>query len=218
MQLPFSEAQFLDVFGTYNSSFWPVVVVLWLASAALVVGWVARVGAVDRWIVALLAIHWLWAGLAYHVLCFTAINPAAYVFGGLFILQAGLLAWFGLLRSRLRFSLSTGAWSALGGGLIAYSLVYPLLMLAVGFHYPRMATFGVPCPTTLLTAGFLLATAPPAPRPLMVVPLLWSIIGGSAALLLGVYSDWALVVCAVLLGVAVAIRRAAPAAPAQAAR
>ena len=49
-----------------------------------------------------------------------------------------------------------------------------------------------PCPVTLFTFGlFLLATAP-IPRGLLAIPLIWSLIGGSAAFLLGVPQDWQL--------------------------
>ncbi|HEU4877919.1 MAG TPA: hypothetical protein VFT21_00610 [Gemmatimonadaceae bacterium] len=32
MQLPFSESDFLDVFGAYNTAQWPAVLALWIAS------------------------------------------------------------------------------------------------------------------------------------------------------------------------------------------
>jgi hypothetical protein len=70
--------------------------------------------------------------------------------------------------------------------LLVLALAYSGLALATGHAWPRTPTFGVPCPTTLVTAGFLLAAVPPVPRWLAVIPVLWSIIGGSAALLLGV--------------------------------
>jgi hypothetical protein len=82
---------------------------------------------------------------------------------------------------------------------VLYSLAYPFVTLAVGFRYPRMATFGVPCPTALLTAGLLLATSPPAPRIVLLIPLLWCIIGGSAAFLLHVHTDWPLLAGGLLL-------------------
>ena len=55
-----------------------------------------------------------------------------------------------------------------------------------------MPTFGVPCPTVLLTAGFLLAATPSAARVALVVPVVWSFLGGSAAFLLGIWADLAL--------------------------
>jgi hypothetical protein len=57
----------------------------------------------------------------------------------------------------------------------------------------------VPCPVTLFTTGVLLA-AVDVPRALLVVPILWSLIGGSAALLLGMTADLLLFAAAAALG------------------
>jgi hypothetical protein len=65
--------------------------------------------------------------------------------------------------------------------------------------WPGVPTFGVPCPTTLFTAGCLLAAVRPAPRRLIVIPVLWSLLGGSAALLLGVTLDLILFAAAAAL-------------------
>jgi len=61
-----------------------------------------------------------------------------------------------------------------------------------------MATFGVPCPTTLLTLGLLLI-AEPSSWALAAIPIAWALVGGSAALLLGVKADLMLFVAAALL-------------------
>jgi Family of unknown function (DUF6064) len=51
--------------------------------------------------------------------------------------------------------------------------------------------FGVtPCPVTIFTFGMLLATVPPISPWLLVIPFVWSLIGGSAAILLHVPQDW----------------------------
>jgi hypothetical protein len=71
--------------------------------------------------------------------------------------------------------------------------------------------FGVtPCPITLFTFGVLLLAQSPLPRRLLVIPLLWALIGGSAAWLLGVAQDWPLLISGVL--VAPWLWRQAPAA------
>jgi uncharacterized membrane protein YjjB (DUF3815 family) len=52
--------------------------------------------------------------------------------------------------------------------------------------------FGVaPCPTTIFTLGMLLLSN--ASWRLFAIPLVWSIIGGSAAVLLGVPQDYGLI-------------------------
>jgi hypothetical protein len=62
-----------------------------------------------------------------------------------------------------------------------------------------MPIFGVPCPTTILTIGFFLSAKDPLPRMLTVIPILWAFIGGSAAFLLGVHADLALLVSGIIL-------------------
>jgi hypothetical protein len=60
----------------------------------------------------------------------------------------------------------------------------------------------------LLTVGLLLTGSPPAPRTVAIVPLLWAIIGGSAAVLLGVRPDWALLAAAALLAARMMVHHA----------
>ena len=61
-----------------------------------------------------------------------------------------------------------------------------------------MPLFAVPCPTTLVTAGLLL-TAAGVPRWVNIVPILWAVVGSSAAFALGIRADLALVVAGALL-------------------
>ena len=59
--------------------------------------------------------------------------------------------------------------------------------------------FGVaPCPTTIFTFGILLWATKSVPAYLLVIPLLWSIVGMSAAVNLRVPQDYGLVVAGVL--------------------
>jgi hypothetical protein len=46
----------------------------------------------------------------------------------------------------------------------------------------------------LLTAGLLMSVAPRPPWSLVAIPILWTIVGGSAAFLLGVWADLGLIV------------------------
>jgi hypothetical protein len=59
-------------------------------------------------------------------------------------------------------------------------------------------TFGVPCPTTIFTVGLLMLATPRLWR-LSIIPVIWSVIGGSAAFLLGVSADYALPVAGIAL-------------------
>ena len=198
MQLPFSEAQFLDNFAAFNTALWPVLVVLWVASLVLTVqllGGRPRSAAIGILLIA----HWLWAAGAYHAVFFSRINPAAWLFAALFAAQAIALLWYAT-RGGLTF-VWRRSWRHAGAAVfIAYALAYPALVQLTGHQSPRAPLFGVPCPTALLTAGLLLATEPPAPRWILVIPVAWSLLAGTAALLLGVTPDLMLFAAAVALG------------------
>ena len=198
MQLPFTVAQFYGVFRDYNTALWPAqVALLALALAALVlVVW--RRPASGRVVSAILAFLWAWLALAYHVAFFAAINPLADAVAALSLLGATAFAWQGVGHGRLRFRLAADARTALGVALIAYALlVYPAWSVLAGHRYPALPTFGLPCPTTIYTIGLLAFAQRPQPRGPLVVPVLWSFIGGQAALLLDVPQDLGLFVAGV---------------------
>ncbi len=197
--LPFSADEFFAVFRAYNQAIWPAPIVAYMLGIAAL-AFLARPGpGRDRLTWSVLALMWLWTGVAYHGLFFAPLNPAARVFAVAFVGQ-GLLFVLAGWTGRLRFGWPGGIRGAAGAVLIAYALVlYPLIGSLTGHAYPSAPVFGVtPCPVTLFTFGCLLLTTSPVPAWLLVVPLLWSLIGGSAAFLLGVPQDWVLLASGVL--------------------
>lgn len=197
MQLPFSEREFLDVFVAYNTALWPAAVALWIVSLVVLL-LVLRGQRIDRVVSLLLAVHWAWAGIAYHFAYFASINPAALLFGGIFLFEALLLGWAGLKREPIRYVYKRTARHMIGVVLAVYALAYPLLAMTLVQPYPYTPTFGVPCPTTLFTVGLFFMSTPALWR-LVAIPLLWTVIGGSAAVLLGVVTDFALLGAGVLV-------------------
>jgi MFS family permease len=104
------------------------------------------------------------------------------------------------LAGRLQFGHPGGKASWLGWALAGYAVIYPLAGLAAGHIYPRLPMFGItPCPVTLFTCGLLLLTTAPPPRGLLPIPFIWSVIGGSAAILLGMAPDWPLWIAAAVI-------------------
>ena len=192
--LPFTREQFLAVFVTYNETVWPAQVLAYLL-ALLMVGfilWPSKQR--SRVVAAGLAATWLWTGVAYHGMHFSAISNGAWGFAALFVVQGLMFVEAGVLRARLSFGSSRGWTSWLGWLLVAYSSIgYPLLGQLLGHGYPAMPMFGItPCPVTLFTFGLFLLTTKPIPRRLLVIPVVWSLIGGSAAFKLGITQDWPL--------------------------
>lgn len=196
--MPFTPAQFFDVFRQYNEAVWPAPLLL-LAGAVAAVGLAFQAGPrAARVLSALLAVLWLWMGAVYHIGFFSAINPAAPIFGALFIAQAGLFVWLGVRSTRLAFTVRSDTRGIAGAVLIVYALVvYPVLGHLLGHRYPAAPTFGLPCPTTIFTFGVLLWARAPVPRVLVVVPMLWAALGAVAAMQLGVPEDFGLLVAGV---------------------
>lgn len=192
--LPFSQDAFFALFEQYNRAIWPaqiVAYVLALAALALVARPVAGAG---RVVGTILALAWAWNGAVYHVMYFATINFWADILGGVFIIEALLLLWTGAVRGRLAFRIGNDAKSWIGVALAVFALaVYPLLGWLFGHAWPRAPMFGVtPCPMTIFTMGMLLLIAGRAPLHLAVIPVLWSLIGGTAVWFLGVTEDLAL--------------------------
>ena len=197
--LPFTEQQFFEVFAAYNTAVWPLQVFAY-AGAALCLWAVARPSSrMDRMASLILGLMWIATGAGYHFTWFAEINPAAALFGLAFVMQGVAflsLGWRGSIA--YGFRASPAAFTGLG--YIAYSLLlYPLIAIGTGHAYPRLPMFGVtPCPLTLFSFGMLLVARPKPSLAVWVIPALWSLIGGSAAFLLGVTSDWPLLFGGVL--------------------
>lgn len=199
MQLPFTHDQFLDLFGDYNRALWPAVVVLWVVTLVALFQLYRQRPNASRHLAGLLGFHWAWSGLVYHLVFFRRINPAAVVFGIAFLVQAALVVWWGIARADLTFGGAPLGWRRLGIGLILYAMAYPVLGLLFGLQSPRLPTFGIPCPTTILTAGLLLLTPGGRVRLGGVIPVLWAGVGGSAAFVLGIRADLALPIAGAFL-------------------
>lgn len=197
--LPFTREQFLAVFVAYNEAVWPAQVLAYLLGLLMVI-FITRPSAQRSRAVAVgLALMWLWTGVAYHGMHFSTISNGAWGFAVSFVVQGLMFVEAGVLRGSLAFAPNKGWTGWLGWALVAYSSIgYPLLGQLLGHGYPAMPMFGItPCPVTLFTFGLFLLTIEPIPRRLLVIPVIWSLIGGSAAFKLGIAQDWPLFVSGV---------------------
>lgn len=190
MNPPFTQEQFFEVFRRYNEAVMPLQIALILLALSAFGAMVVRRRESDRVISAILAGLWAWMGIVYHLIYFREVNPAATLFGLMFLGGAAIFAWAGVVRGRLVYDCESRVRRITGHALIAYALVgYPFLSEALGHEYPAMPTFGLPCPTTIFTIGMLAFLSAPFPRYVFAVPIAWALIGGQAALLLGVRED-----------------------------
>ena len=195
--LPFTRQQFFEVFAAYNAATFPAAILAYpLAVLALVAAWRGRAGS-GRTVGLVLALMWGWVGIVYQGIYFSQINPAARIFAAAFALQALLFAGHAIMGRGLEFGPRSRLRAVAGASMIVYAmLIYPLIGLAVGERYPAMPLFGVaPCPLLIFNFG-LMVWASRARWWLWIVPILWSVVGGSAFIALSIPQDWALPVSA----------------------
>jgi hypothetical protein len=209
--LPFTTAEFFDVFEVYNNTIWPVQIVAYGLGALTVTSLFWPGVTADRITAAVLALMWVWTGIAYHWLQFSSVNPAAWGFGAAFVLQGAIFVIAGTMQSRmrLRFGPTSNLSGFTGLAFILYAaVIYPLLGISQGHSYPRAPLFGVtPCPVTIFTFGWMLLLKAAIQWWVIAIPVLWSLIGGTAAFLLDVPQDWLLLVGGVVTTLLLATSR-----------
>ena len=205
-KIPFTTEQFLRVFEKYNQAIYPFQFALILVAIISVFLAASRKPFANKLISYLLGFLWLWMGIVYHLIFFTAISPPAYLFGTLFIIQGLLFLYEGVVRNRLSFRASQNFYGIFGTIFIAYALViYPLIGYALGRTFTASPTFGAPCPTAIFTFGLLIWTDKRFPLSLLIIPVLWSLVGTSAALSFGIKEDFGLLVAG-MIGTTIIIR------------
>ena len=199
MNLPFTTEQFLQVFTNYNQTIWPLQI-LFILLAVICVILIFRNSVYTNVIVpAILAFFWLWMGVIYHIIYFSKINSAAYLFGGIFVLEAVLIIYFSIVRKKIELGYNRDLFSYSGITLIIFAIaIYPLIGFFFGHIFPASPTFGLPCPTTIFTFGILLFNKGKLPVGLIIIPVIWSLIGFTAALKLGIYEDTGLMIAGML--------------------
>ena len=199
MNPPFSVQDFFSVLTAYNHGIWPMQIVLNALAVGVLVLIYSKIKNSSRLITWVLAFFWAWMGIMYHFLYFTAINKAAWIFGGLFVLQAVIFIWQGVAKSNLSFSPLSGWRAIIGWILVSYGLViYPIIGFLTGHSYMDSPTFGLPCPTTIFTFGVFYLALLWFPKHTLIIPVIWSVIGGSAAIFLGVPQDYGLIAAGIL--------------------
>jgi hypothetical protein len=199
MKTHFTAEQFFEVLKNYNVAAFPMQFILYMLSVIAIYLVIKPIPQSDKIINSILAFFWFWMGIVFHLTYFTTINKAAYLFGGLFILQGLLFLYLGVFQDKIRYQFHHDKYGVTGISLALFSLIgYPLAGYFLGHTYPASPTFGLPCPTTIFTFGLLLQTDRKIPVLITAIPLLWSIIGFTAAFRFGMIEDTGLLVSGLL--------------------
>ena len=211
MRPPYSADQFLDVFRRYNEAVFPVQAVLLLIALLAIGGALRGTHRGARAAMSLLAVLWIWMGVAYHLAFFATLSSLGYVFAALFTLQGILLLRYATASSPPSFGARLDARGAAAAALVLYALLgYPLVAAVSGHSFPALPTFGVPCPTTIFTLGMLLWSTAPISRHLLVVPSAWAVLGITAIPAFGMWEDVGLLLAGTLTLVFLFRRTATP--------
>ena len=180
--LLFSPRVYRRMFELHNDAVWPLQVPILLLGAAILAGVVRPRAWSDRVVSAGLAAAWIWVAWSFLWNRYAAINWAAAYAAPAFVLEALLVAWFGMVRGRLRFAARRSVPSVVGLALFLYALVlHPLVPKLSGRPFQSAELFGIaPDPTAIATLGLVsMASTGSAAWLLLAVPLAWCAASGA---------------------------------------
>jgi hypothetical protein len=80
-------------------------------------------------------------------------------------------------------------------------IIYPVVGYLIEPNLSRTISIGLPCPTLILTFGFLLLCDKKFSKYLLIVPSLWAVIGIIGVIKLGVYQDSMMLIAAIIADV-----------------
>ncbi len=197
MKIPFTTAQFFEVIEKYNIAVFPVQFVFILLGIISLILLHSKRKTENSFTGGFLGILWIWTGIVYHLLYFTAINKAAYVFGGLFIVQGLFFLAETFFRKKLDFEFKGKLMDLIAYFFILFGLIiYSVLIYFLEGSVELTITLGLPCPTTIFTFGLLMLSRINLSKYLLIIPALWTVVGTSAAINFGVYPDYIMALAA----------------------
>ena len=137
MRLPFTPEEFMQIFRDYNTAVFPMQIIFYLLAITVLYYLVRKNQQSDKAISIILSFFWLWMGIVYHIIYFTTINKAAYIFGTGFIIQGLIFLWIGIYQKTLNFSFQKNFRGIIGLVLIVFALlIYPFTGYLAGHIYP----------------------------------------------------------------------------------
>lgn len=201
MKIPFTTEQFFNVFEKYNSTVFPFQWIIMLLGIFALLLVHSKNSLKNKVIGCFLGSLWVWMGIVYHIMFFTAINKLAFVFGGFFILQGLLILLSTFLKNELVFGISTQPKNYWSYFIILFGLIlYPIISYLVQGSFNRTIGLGLPCPSTIFTFGIFMLAGDRLPKYLLIIPSIWSMVGLSAAIQFGVYQDIMMPITAIIAG------------------
>lgn len=199
MKTPFTTEQFFEVFKNYNSGIFPMQIFLFFLGLLLLFLVASKIKRKNNYIGVILGLLWIWTGLIYHIIYFTEINKVALVFGSVFILEGILIFIESFRKNGFEFTFTKGTNGYTGYFLMFFGLIlYPMIGYLTEGTSETVISLGLPCPSTIFTFGLFVLSSSSLKKYLLIIPVLWSLIGLSAAINFGVYQDFMLIISAIV--------------------
>jgi len=211
--LLFSPRTYYRLFELYNLAVWPAQL-LALALGLAILFLLARPSPKSgKFICAILALAWIVVAWAYFFQRYASINWIAPYYAAAFLIEAALLAWIGVIRGGLGFSVAGHAGRKIGLCLYLFALmIYPLAAPLLGRPIAQAEIFGLmPDPTAIATLGLLLVATGRRIISLLIIPLAWCIVSAATLWTMNSPEAWIMIAAAVVgVGALIWITAAAP--------
>ena len=188
---PFTLQEFFNMIASYNTAYWPLPLVTYaLGILAAILAWLKSDYA-SKTAASILALFWLWTGIVFYGFWMSQLSRSSFVFSVLFVIQAVLLVWAGVMQRNLSFNARADIYGLIGGLAILYGMAgYPVIEFFLNRGYPQTLILGMaPCPTTVFTLGMLMWSDSPTPRRVLVIPVSYAIVGGAMVAAQGIVED-----------------------------
>lgn len=174
----FSATTYFRQFELYNHAIWPLHLLAVAFSFVIIYALWKKPRRAARLVAALLVVSWLWVAWAFLYQRFNQIHIVANWYALGFVLQAGLLAWYGVIQNRLVPVSRNLLRVKLGSGLFFVAFIsYPFIPFLTGRHWLQLEMiFLAPDPTVIATFAILLFYQ--SPKVLFIIPTIWVFLSG----------------------------------------
>lgn len=172
----FSGSTYYRQFEIYNQAIWPLHMVAVLFACFVIYATWKKPASATRVIAAVLMISWLWVAYAFLYKRFYQIHVVANWYAFVFVIQAFMIGWYGLLNDRFVTTRANTCSQKAGLLLIMAAIfIYPLLASITGRAWQQFEMFALaPDPTAVGTLGSLLLYR--ANKALLIIPATWLLI------------------------------------------
>ena len=174
----FSDKAYYRQFELYNHAIWPLHLIAIVFSLVIIYALWKKPAWAGRLIAVLLTVSWVWVAWAFLFERFYQIHVVANWYALGFVLQAGLITWYGVIKNQFALFVQSQIRINIGLVLLFISLIiYPFIAFITGRSWLQFEIFSLtPDPTVLATLAILYLCK--VSSVLYVVPIIWLLISG----------------------------------------